>query len=925
MSEHAPWILSLNSEQTDLQNAGGKGANLARLVRVGFPVPDGFILSTSAYQTFVESNQLLGTILAHFTSNDPTSMNALEAISHEIRQLFTQAALPGELADAIRQQYRGLGAGAVAVRSSATAEDLPELSFAGQQDTYLNVVGEESLLQAVVNCWGSLWTARAIGYRLRNQVPQEDLSLGVVVQRMVESQASGVLFSANPVSGLRSEVVIDAVLGLGEALVSGRVEPDHYVIDTANRRILSKSIGRKAVSLHGQADGGTLERREDRSSVQALPDEQILTLAGLGKQVENQYGIPQDIEWACEGDVLYLLQTRPITALFPIPDHTSAEPLTMMVSFASIQGIMEPITPIGQDTLCWIAATVGRVLDRDTTRANQKTFLLAGERIWINFSGLLRNKIGRKILPAIFSQIEPTVRQALEVLWDDPGLQPGRHSVRLISLFRLARFFGPLVFNVFLNLASPQKRRQMIVGKGEDLLGQIDQDFERVQGSPGDKLAERVGIFLRTLSDHLPGTFLLFVSGVASGMASWNLMRKITAHKALEEDETARRINNLILQATRGMPHNPTTEMDLALWDTARVIQKDPVSLTEFERNNARILAQRFLDGDLPETIMHAVDRFLEGYGGRGLGEIDLGRARWREDPAPVFEMLSSFLEISDETQAPDVVFERGAFSAENAIHELAAIVKSQPLGGIKARLMRIFARRTRQLMGMRESPKFFAVRLMASLQRELLRSGQEFTAMGELQQPDDLVFLTFNEIQAFAAGKKHDWRMLIQSRRSVYQREKNRCQIPRVLLSDGRAFYEGISNAGADANILNGSPVSPGSVTGRVRVVLDPRQANLQPGEILVCPGTDPSWTPLFLSAGGLVMETGGMMTHGAVVAREYGIPAIVGVDRATRRLHTGERIKMDGSTGQIVLEVDQNKVDKYLNGEIKSDLAAP
>jgi pyruvate,water dikinase len=241
--------------------------------------------------------------------------------------------------------------------------------------------------------------------------------------------------------------------------------------------------------------------------------------------------------------------------------------------------------------------------------------------------------------------------------------------------------------------------------------------------------------------------------------------------------------------------------------------------------------------------------------------------------------------------------------SAEAAIAQISAGLLPVRGGWLKARMARVVAGRVRALLGMRESPKFFAVRMMGLVRQTFLESGAEFVQSGELDQADDLVYLSLFEMRRFAAGEQQDWKGLIARRRHLYQRELLRRQIPRLLLSDGRAFYEGMREAETDGQVVSGSPVSAGNVEGLVRVVLDPRQANLQPGEILVCPGTDPSWTPLFLTAAGLIMEVGGMMTHGAVVAREYGIPAIVGVDQATRRLHTGQRIRMDGSTGRILL----------------------
>lgn len=303
----------------------------------------------------------------------------------------------------------------------------------------------------------------------------------------------------------------------------------------------------------------------------------------------------------------------------------------------------------------------------------------------------------------------------------------------------------------------------------------------------------------------------------------------------------------------------------------------------------------------MPSKARDLIGKFLKVYGARGLAEIDLGRARWQEDPLHIFDVLASYLRIEDANQTPDVVFARGAETARQSVERLVSALRKTRRGWFKARVARFAASRARALLGARESPKFFAIRMFDLQRQELLRVGVQLVQAGVLERADDLVFLRFTELKALASHEQREWRGLINQRRASYEREFLRRQIPRLLLSDGRAYYEGMRNNGHAG--LTGSPVSPGSVEGRVRVVLDPRRANLQPGEIMVCPGTDPSWTPLFLTAAGLVMEVGGMMTHGAVVAREYGIPAVVGVDQATQRLRTGQRIRLDGSTGLIYL----------------------
>jgi len=896
-------FLTLDSPQATLQTVGGKGANLARLKRQGFPVPDGFLIPTTIYADFVSANRL-DEIIQNALQTLDADPDALEDAAQRIRSRFSACPFPPSLAQALEQAYAWLGAPPVAVRSSATAEDLPELSFAGQQDTYLNILGVQALSQAITACWGSLWTARAIGYRRRNSIPQDEVTLAVVVQAMVPSEASGVLFTANPLSGLRTETVIDATLGLGEALVSGQVEPDHYVVDARRGAIVAKTLGAKATVITGQPGGGTHTRRGDASTQQAIPDEAILELTRLGQRVAAEYNFPQDIEWAWVGGKLSLLQTRPITSLFPLPQGLPPEPLKVFFSFAAVQGMLDPLTPLGQDTLRMIFSAGASLFGERVTPESQKVLYTAGERLWVNFTPILSNSFGRRAVHAALSMVEPTVRQAVEQIQDDPRLQPARPGVSWHARSRMAHFFIPLAANVLLNLISPRRRREYIIRQGEKILEEVERRCAAIQGDRRQKLAQQANLLPELYARELPRTFILFVSAVASGVASWNFLDMLAGKAAQEQPSTAQpSIGDLVLQVTRGMPFNPTTEMDLDLWHMAQVIRLNPASWEVFQNNSAAELAARYQQGDLPPVAAQRVQQFLRRYGGRGLGEIDLGRTRWAEDPTHVFEMLSSFLQIENTDQAPDVVFARGAQSAQKAVDRLAHAVRQTRRGWLKSRLLRFFAGRARQLMGARESPKFFAVRMMHVIHRALLQTGQEYTQAGELERPDDLFYLSLAELQAFAAREERDWHGLINNRRAAYQRERLRRQIPRLLLSDGRAFYEGMNDVDAAENTIHGSPVSPGSVEGQVRVVLDPRQAGLLPGEILVCPGTDPSWTPLFLSAAGLVMEVGGMMTHGAVVAREYGIPAIVGVDRATTRLKTGQRIRVDGSTGQIIL----------------------
>jgi pyruvate,water dikinase len=893
-----PAILPFHSPQCDLALAGGKGANLSRMARADFPVPPGFIITVEGYRSFVSANRLDAVIEPLLVDLAPTDPNALEMASHRIRASFSAGILPQAIHTQIISAYREMGNSPVAVRSSATAEDLPEFSFAGQQDTYLNILGEEAFLAAVVNCWSSLWTARAIGYRLRNHINHLQVSLAVVVQCMVESEVSGVLFTANPLTGLRSELVIDAAFGLGEALVSGQVEPDQYIVDPFAGIIRQKKLGRKARSIHGQASGGTRADELDRSTLQALPDNIILQLTALAQRVAEIYRFPQDIEWAWAQGSLYLLQTRPITSLFPIPETVNAGELKILNSFGGIQGILSPITPLGRETMMKIFAAGTALFGYRHTARTQTVLHEAGERLWVNITPLVKNSVGRGLMRGALAWVDPAVEQILATLIDDPRFKPTRKGISLHARSRLARFFSRLLINVIPNMIAPVKRRESIRTIAERVLIDLRKRSADIKGDRGEILIQRA-VLLDGMMHRLPTIFIRLVSTVVVGMAAWNLLRLVNPYRSRPSSPKNEDWNRWVTELTRGMPYNPTTEMDLALWDIARGARQDPDQRVLFETLQAGQIADGYHSGQLPRELQSSVRMFLERYGGRGLGEIDLGRTRWADDPTHVFEMLAGLVRISDPAVAPDAIFARSATAAENAIAEMRKLARSASGGWFRAHLVDFLSYRARNWLGMREYPKFFAVRMLAQIQHEILSSGKDYTAAGLLDQPDDLFYLNFDEIRSFARSEARDWHALISQRRESYQRELRRRQIPRLLLSDGRAFYEGIRST--KANAILGSPVSPGSIKGRVRVVFDPSHANLQPGEILVCPGTDPSWTPLFLTASGLVMEVGGMMTHGAVVAREYGIPAVVGVHEATTQLQTGMWIQLDGSSGEI------------------------
>lgn len=916
MVDNNPVItIPMSSLDLSIENVGGKAVNLSRLTQLGMPVPPGFIITTDSYRRFVAANGLDSMMQACLTDLRPkgdqlTDVEMLERASGKIRAAFSASRIPEEINERVMQAYRNLSTPFsaesphpphVAVRSSATTEDLPDLSFAGQQDTYLNVVGEEQLIKAVVDCWSSLWTARAIGYRARNAIPHEQAALAVVVQQMVVSDISGVLFTANPLTGLLSETVIDATFGLGEALVSGQVEPDHFVVDARSGEIRSVELGAKKTSTQPRSEGGVSSVPQDAAERQTLSAEQVRRLVAAGQQIQEAYGVPQDIEWAYAGGDLFILQARPVTSLFPIP-RVSFDPLSTWFSFGAFQGVTGPLTPLGHECIKRVVPAVAKKLGLSIQYEEQQVLETAGERIWVNISGAIRNPIGRRLLGGFIRIGEPGTVPALQQILSDSGVGAGKGRLQFNTLRRVLGFLLPGLKEIPQAMFRPDKARDRFDGWLEVFLNSVQipggaDRFERLANA---------AVFLRNnggVADALAFVLPRFMPIMAPSLALLNLIGHLLPPDSSQEQAISMRA----LDVTRGLPRNVTIEMDLMLWQVAMTIKGDATAAQVFSSMEAPALAERYLRNDLPPIAQEAVREFLGSYGMRGIAEIDLGQPRWRENPTPILLTLQSYLRIAPEN-SPLEHHTKNVRAAEQAIEQMAAAVRRQPGGWMKEKILRAAARRIRLLFGARESPKFCLIQAMGIVRAALLAIGEEFAAAGTILNREDLFFLHVSELEGLARGEPLDWRALIANRRKVYQRELRRRQVPRLLVSDGRVFYEGI-DAGktkdipTSGNEITGSPVSAGMVEGRVRVVFDPHSTQLAPGEILVCPGTDPAWTPLFMAAGGLVMEVGGMMTHGSVVAREYGIPAVAGVPQATRRLQDGQLIRLDGTRGTIVI----------------------
>lgn len=893
----AQYILSFSSTDATLARAGGKGANLAELVRAGFAVPPGFIVATNAYRVFVEANQIQARILACAKSVSPDDLTALENISAEIRMLFEQGALPGKVADEITSAYRQLSNPLedttairlpVAVRSSATAEDLPGLAFAGQQDTYLNVIGESAVLDAVKKCWASLWSARAIAYRARNHVPPDQVVLAAVVQTMVASESSGVLFTANPVTGRRDEMVTDASFGLGEAVVSGQVEPDHYVINPHAWTITERKLGAKETAILPRKGGGTELVERHGAQEQALPDAQIIELARIAYRVAAHFGSPQDIEWAWAGRQLYLVQSRPITSLYPLPENVQSDQSPgIYVNFNSIQGVTDPLTPLGIDAIRLLFNGVPRLLHLHSSM--REILPAAGGRLFLDVTNLACDPYLRNFVLNLLSGTDPGARQTLLRLINEGRIAPKRVLTARRAVALLLAVL-PILRRVLAAWVAPEQVRPRVIADAEQFIAQV-----QAHTRSSSDLGARLDAMENDLS-HAEDTSLTVMPTTLAAFASIPILDRWLSEWLGEKPGAA-------LQLMRGLPNNATTEMDLNLWSAAQTIRADPAAKEAMCTQSVETLVEKYQQDKLPATIRRALDEFLQAYGMRAVAEIDLGRPRWRDDPTPILQTLLGYLQIEDANLAPDVIFQRNKEQAERLAAEYIARVRKTRFGWLRAKLIGGIIRRLRALSGLREVPLFYMVRMLDVYRAVLLDSARELVARDELECVEDIFFVPLDTLKRFAQGEKVVLKDIVATERANYEREHARKQMPRILLGTGEAFYEGVSNAAASGNDLVGEAVSPGVVEGRAHVILDPRGAHLEPGEILVCPSTDPGWTPLFLTAGGLVMEIGGMITHGSVVAREYGIPAVVGVHQATTRVKSGDRVRVDGNRGRVTV----------------------
>ncbi|MEV0785385.1 rifamycin-inactivating phosphotransferase [Streptomyces sp. NPDC050423] len=848
---------------------GGKGAHLGELSRIGdIRVPGGFCVTTHAFRRIMAEAPSVEDQLDQLSRLDPDDREAVRTLSARIRRTVEEVAVPGDLAAAVTHALGGLGdRAACAVRSSATAEDLPTASFAGQQDTYLNVVGPAAVLRHISRCWASLFTERAVTYRRRNGIDHRTVHMAVVVQRMVFPRAAGVLFTADPVTGDRKAATVDAGFGLGEALVSGLVNPDVFTV--RDGEVVAKVIAVKQRALYARPAGGTREVAVDprRQEQPALTDAQAVRLVELGRRIEAHFGSPQDIEWCLDDDGFQIVQSRPITTLFPVPETvpgTSDQDNHVYVSVGHQQMMTDPMRPLGLSM--WQLTAMVPMHE-------------AGGRLFVDVTGRLASPAGRAALLDVMGRGDPLVRDALETVLDRDGFVP--------SLPDAAPGGRPAG-----GASAPAEPDPAIVDelieRSRVSVAALERDI-RTKTGPAlfDFLLEAFEEHKRVLGDPL--NFRAIMAGME---ATWWLNDKLL--EWLGEKNAA---DTLTLSA----PGNITSEMGLALLDVADVIRPHP-EVVAFLRGVEHTGDEDFLD-ELAKLAggtgaRDAIESYLDRYGMRCVGEIDITRPRWRERPGTLVPVILDNVRIFG-PGAAERRFEQGRQKAREKEQDVLSRLRALPDGDRKADETKRMTDRVRAFIGYREYPKYGIVSRYSVYKRALLAEAGRLVRAGVLPEEEDVFYLTFQEFHDAVRSNRVDDR-LVRRRKDAF-RSYHALTPPRVLTSDGEALTGAYRRDDVPAGALVGLPVSAGTVEGRARVILDMAEADLEAGDILVTTFTDPSWSPLFVGIAGLVTEVGGLMTHGAVIAREYGLPAVVGVERATRLIRDGQRIRVHGTDGYI------------------------
>jgi len=833
-----PSVIDLRDiDRTKLSVAGGKAANLGELFGIeGINVPGGFIISTEAFKRVVsETPSLTGSLdrLSHLKTND---RNGVGKISGDIRRLIEGITIPADITEAIATRLETRGEKQpYAIRSSATAEDLPTASFAGLQDTYLNITGKDAILTHITKCWASLFTERAISYRLHNGFDYRKVQIAVIVQQMVLAQAAGVLFTADPITSNRTILSIDAGFGLGEDLVSGLVDPDNY-----------------------QVRNGAITDKRICSREQVLSDEQILRLGQTGRKIERHFGHPQDIEWCLAADnTFYIVQSRPITTLFPVPATKDAKN-HVYVSVGHQQMMTDAMKPLG---ISFWQLTAARPM------------FTAGGRLFVDIAENLASPVSRKMLIDVLGKSDPLIKDALLTLTKDDFVPSGQDGPNTpMRDFETLQEYDPAIVDDLIKTSQSS----------------IDQLKQNIRSKSGGELFDFILDDIRQLKKFLSDPRSFGVIMTAMNASSWvnGKMQEWLGEKNAADTVSQSAANNI------------TSEMGLALLDVADVIRPHPEVIHFLTTVKDEDLSDRLPEFNGGLRSWDAIRAFLDKFGMRCVGEIDITRTRWSEKPSILVPMILSNIKNFG-PNAGHRKFGQGRQEALKKEQELLDRLALLPEGKQKAEQTKKMIGLIRNFIGYREYPKYAIVSRYFIYKQALKAEAEVLVKDGILSEKEDIFYLSFEELHEVVRTRRLDGTIIGQRRNEHQLNEK--LNPPRIITSDGEIVTGRYNRDDLPAGAFAGLAVSSGVVEGRARVILNMEDADLQKGDILVTRFTDPSWTPVFVSIKGLITEVGGLMTHGAVIAREYGLPAVVGVADATKLIKDGQKIRVNGTEGYI------------------------
>jgi len=852
-------------DRRQLLLVGGKGLNLGELSRIpGINVPDGFCITTEGYQMTVEENKAFQALLDQLTTLQADDREQIGEISGRIRQLLLAVEIPADVVSTVADYLSKLGVEhAYAVRSSATAEDLPHASFAGQHDTYLNIIGKESILHHIKKCWSSLFTDRAVTYRIKNGFDHRHVYLSVIVQQMVFPQASGILFTADPVTSNRKLLSIDASFGLGEALVSGLVTADGYKV--REDKIVDKRIAAKKLAIYGRKEGGTETKQidPDQQTIQTLTDQQILQLARIGRQIEAHFGCPQDIEWCVVDHIFYLVQSRPITTLYPIPE-TETEENHVYVSVGHQQMMTDPMKPLGLSFFLL------------TTPAPMRK---AGGRLFVDVTHQLASTISRNNLLKAMEQHDPLMKDTIMNIIKREDFIKMEPVDEKTSITTKGNTVIPEQFENNPAIVSDLIKRSQL---------SIEELKANIQTKTGSDLFDFILQDIKELKKILfdPQSSAVFLAAINASVWINEKMNEWLGEK------------NAADTLSQSVPNNITSEMGLALLDVADVIRPYPEVIDYLQSVKDDNFLEKIVHLEGGQEASNAFRAFLKKYGMRCAGEIDITKTRWSEKPMTLVPTILGNIK-NFEPNASRRKFEHGLHAALEKEQELLGRLKQLPDGEQKVKETKRMIDRIRHFIGYREYPKYGMIHRYFVYKLALLKEAEKLVQAGIIHEKEDIFYLTFEELGEVVRTYKLD-DQIISKRKEEYKLYE-KLTPPRVITSDGEIITGEYKRENLPAEAIVGLPVSSGIIEGRARVILTMEDAVLEEGDILITSFTDPSWTPLFVSIKGLVTEVGGLMTHGAVIAREYGLPAVVGVENATKLIKDGQQIRVNGTEGYV------------------------